>query len=183
MNKFKPTDIVFFEGIKVYKNAKNKKNIHIQPYLYYFYTKDYFDKYLKNSWKKFSEKEIITRMICNDKSDKTNNFVQDAIVVYSIKTDAKSLPQYPGGMEEFANFFKKNFKSPSDFKGNGKVYVSFAVDTDGSTSEFQILRDLGFGTGEEAIRVLKTTPKWIPGNVDGKDVKKEITLPINIVSK
>jgi beta-lactamase regulating signal transducer with metallopeptidase domain len=181
LNNFKPTDIVFFQGSSVLKNARSKK--FPQPFQYHFYTKDYFDKNLKNSWKKFGGKELINTVNCKDFWNKTNSFEQAVKEEKTTQVMEETLPQYSGGMEEFYKFFSKNYKIPSDYKGKGKIYISFMVDTDGSISEFEILRDLGFGTGEEAVRVLKTTPKWIPGKKDGKDVKTKFTLPITIQSK
>lgn len=95
----------------------------------------------------------------------------------------KTLPDYLGDMQEFYKFFSANYKIPSDFKGDGKIYISFMVETDGTISDFEVLRDLGFGTGEEAIRVLKLTPKWIPGKEDGKVVRMKFALPIAIQAK
>ncbi|PWA11253.1 energy transducer TonB [Flavobacterium laiguense] len=63
---------------------------------------------------------------------------------------------------------------------NGKVYITFVVEKDGSLSEFKILRDVGYGTGDEAIRVMKLCPKWIPGKIDGKPVRVLYSLPITI---
>jgi hypothetical protein len=188
LNNFSPKNITYFAGSPVKKNARSEK--FPQPFQYHFYTKDYFDKNLKNSWKKFEGKEIIGTINCKDKWDKTNNFeklveekkpvqVEEKIEIVTEKT----LPQYQGGMLEFYKFFSKNYKIPSDFKGNGKIYMSFMVETDGSLSDFQVLRDLGFGTGEEAVRVLKLSPKWIAGKEDDKDVRMKFTLPIVIQAK
>ena len=65
-------------------------------------------------------------------------------------------------------------------KLKGKVYLIFTIEKDGSLSEFRILRDMGYGTGEEAIRVIKLSPHWIPGTVDNKPVRVEYSLPITI---
>lgn len=188
LNNIKPNDIVFFHGSSVYKNARSKK--FPQPFQYHFYTKDYFDKNLKNSWKKHGGKEIIGTINCKDKWDKTNNFeklVEEKETVKVVENinliTEKTLPEYQGGMQEFYKFFGENYKIPSDFKGNGRLYIQFIVETDGSLSEFQVLRDLGFGTGEEAVRVLKITPKWIPGKEDGKEVRMKFALPIALQGK
>lgn len=88
-------------------------------------------------------------------------------------------PDFPGGMMKFYEFVGHNFKAPEE-KISGKVYVKFIVETDGSLSNFKILRDIGYGTGEEAVRVLKLSPKWIPAEKDGKKVAAEFSLPITI---
>jgi hypothetical protein len=101
----------------------------------------------------------------------------------TIENPNNTNPEFQGGMQEFYKFISKNYKIPTNFKGNGKIYISFIVETDGSLSEFQVLRDLGFGTGEEAVRVLKLSPKWIPGKEDDKVVRMKFTLPIAIQAK
>ena len=85
-------------------------------------------------------------------------------------------PEFPGGITEFYKFIGKNYIVP-DVKGLvGKVYVAFIIEKDGSINEVKIVRDLGFGTGEEAIRVLKICPKWIPGEQNGKYVRVSSSL-------
>lgn len=188
LNDFSPEEFVYFTGSPVRNNARSKK--FPQPFQYHFYTKDYFDKNLKNSWKKHGGKEIIGTRNCADKWDKTNNFeklVEEKETVKVVENinliTEKTLPQYQGGMQEFYKFISENYNIPSDFKGNGKIYISFMVETDGSLSEFQVLRDLGFGTGEEAVRVLKLSPKWIPGKEESKEVRMKFSLPIAIQAK
>ncbi len=183
LNNFEPNDIAFFQGSSVSKNARSKK--FPQPFQYNFYTHNYFDKNLKNSHKKFSGKNIEIRL-SNDKNSNPIKDTKDKELVEkksSSQITEKTLPEYLGGMQEFYNFFSANYKIPSDFKGNGKIYISFMVETDGSISDFEVLRDSGFGTGEEAVRVLKLTPKWIPGKEDGKVVRMKFTLPIAIQAK
>lgn len=76
-------------------------------------------------------------------------------------------PEFPGGYEEFYRFIGKNYKTPNVGGLKGKIYVTFIVEKDGSIDEIKILRDIGYGTGKEAIRVLKLCPNWIPGEQDG----------------
>jgi protein TonB len=89
-------------------------------------------------------------------------------------------PEFPGGMGEFYKYFAKNYRTPNVKKLYGKVYVSFVVEKDGSINEIKVLRDIGYGTGEEAIRVLKLSPNWNPGEQDGRKVRCSFSLPINI---
>ena len=60
----------------------------------------------------------------------------------------------------------------------GKVNVTFIVNTDGSISDVRIIRDIGGGCGDEAIRVVKNMPKWKPGVQNGKPVRVKYTMPI-----
>jgi len=61
--------------------------------------------------------------------------------------------------------------------------ISFIVETDGSLTDIKLVRDLGFGTGQEALRLLKNSPKWSPGKQDGKPVRVAYNLPIRLVSE
>lgn len=89
-------------------------------------------------------------------------------------------PDFPGGLKEFYKYIGQNFKTP-DVKGlAGKVFVTFVVEKDGSITDVKVLRDIGYGTGEEAVRVLKNSPNWIPAEQDGKKVRVLYSLPISI---
>lgn len=92
------------------------------------------------------------------------------------------LPEYPGGIGKFYQFIGDNYKTPTavDFLG-GKVYVSFIIEKDGSVADIKVLRDVGFGTGKEAIRVLELCPKWSPGRQNGKNVRCSYSLPISLL--
>ncbi|MGL3000139.1 M56 family metallopeptidase [Flavobacterium sp. RSSB_23] len=89
-------------------------------------------------------------------------------------------PDFPGGMKKFYQFVANNFQIPTDLKGNGKIYIKFIVEMDGSITNEEIIRDMGFGTGEEAIRVIKLSPKWIPAKKDGVPVRVQYSLPITL---
>lgn len=90
-------------------------------------------------------------------------------------------PEFPGGQKEFEKYIRKNYITPREAKGlKGNVYVSFVVEIDGTITNIKILRDLGFGTGKEAIRVFEQSPKWIPGQQKGMIVRSIYNLPIAI---
>lgn len=89
-------------------------------------------------------------------------------------------PEFPGGIQGFYKFISKEYRTPKIKGLVGKVYVSFIIEKDGSINEIKILRDIGYGTGEEAIRVLKLSPNWKPGEQDGKKVRCSYGLPISI---
>lgn len=88
-------------------------------------------------------------------------------------------PEFPGGLIGFDSFIKRNYKNPTD-NLKGKIYVTFIIEKDGSLSDIKILRDIGYGTGAEAIRVLKTSPKWTPGIQNNKQVRVLYSLPITV---
>lgn len=90
-------------------------------------------------------------------------------------------PEFPEGIDAFYGFVGKNFIVPYAAL-KGKVYVTFIIEKDGSISNIKVLRDLGHGTGAEAIRVLSICPKWIPGEKNGQKVRCLYSLPITIMS-
>jgi hypothetical protein len=92
-------------------------------------------------------------------------------------------PDFPGGIMEFYKFVGNNFKTPEQPNLKGKVYITFIIEKDGSISDVKNIRDIGFGTGDEAVRVIKSSPKWIPGKMNGEPVRVMYSLPITIQSK
>jgi beta-lactamase regulating signal transducer with metallopeptidase domain len=112
-----------------------------------------------------------------DKSD------YDIMISKCINKSIEKQPEYPGGIEEFYKLIGINFKVPAEAskqKLEGKAIIEFMVERDGSLSEFKIVKDLGYGIGNEAIRTIKLSPKWIPGTIDGKPARVLYTLPITI---
>ena len=89
-------------------------------------------------------------------------------------------PDFPGGMAKFYKFVGNNYRTPEELESSGKVYVSFVVEKDGSLTDIKVVRDVGFGTGKEAVRVLRSSPKWTPGEQNGKKVRVLYSLPITI---
>lgn len=86
-----------------------------------------------------------------------------------------------GGLSKFNEYINKNYRLPNVPGLKGKVIVSFVIEEDGSIDDFKIIKDLGYGTAQELIRVLKTTGnKWTPATKDGKPVKTPYTLPLSI---
>lgn len=91
-------------------------------------------------------------------------------------------PEFPGGMENFYKYIGRNFEKPElDSESIFKIYLSFVIEKDGSMTDITVLRDPGYGLGNEAIRVLKSLKtKWTPGIIDAKPVRAAYTLPISI---
>ncbi len=93
-------------------------------------------------------------------------------------------PEYPGGVDALYKFIQQNLKYPQLAKENnitGRVFVTFVVEKDGSVSNVKAARDIGGGCGAEAVRVIKSMPKWTPGKQRGKAVRAAYTLPVNFV--
>ena len=95
-------------------------------------------------------------------------------------------PSFPGGMRAFLNYVAENYQFPPAAKEqgvNGKVILNFIVEKDGTLSNIKIVRDLGFGTGPEAVRILEKSPVWKPGIQNGRPVRVSYSLPINLQIK
>lgn len=90
------------------------------------------------------------------------------------------MPEYFGGVNAMFDFIQKNVNYPESAKKKGiegRVFVQFVVEKDGSLSSFQVLRGVNDELNDEAIRVLKMMPKWKPGMKDGKPVRVQYTMP------
>lgn len=86
-----------------------------------------------------------------------------------------------GGMLAFYNYVRKKLKYPSQARRmgiEGRVFVEFIVDKDGTLTNVKAIKGIGAGCDEEAVRVIKSHPKWSPGKQRGKAVKQKIVLPI-----
>ena len=91
------------------------------------------------------------------------------------------VPTFPGGMEAFYKYLGENIKYPkaaADKKIEGKVFMQFVVEKDGSLKEIKVISGPGSGMNEEALRVLKSSPKWNPGLMKDKPVRVMYHLPI-----
>ncbi len=96
------------------------------------------------------------------------------------------MPSFPGGTKAWQEYIVSTLKNPPLAKSNnvqGNVIVKFTVEKDGSLGEIKVLRGIGSGADEEAIRVIKQSPKWIPGTIDGKPARVTFTVPINFGGK
>jgi protein TonB len=94
--------------------------------------------------------------------------------------------EFPGGLEALSKYLSENIKYPQLAKENnieGRVFVSFVVEKDGRVGNIKILRDIGGGCGAEAVRVVKSMPRWKPGKQRGKPVRSQFNLPVNFSLK
>jgi protein TonB len=102
-------------------------------------------------------------------------------VAEEVFTIVEDQPEPIGGMQAFYQYVQKNLKYPAQARRmgiEGKVFVQFVVDKDGSITEVQSVKGIGAGCDEEAVRVLKGAPKWKPGKQRGRSVKVRMILPI-----
>lgn len=127
---------------------------------------------IKKSRYQASESAPISGVVTNDSN------VEESEVF----TVSESTPEFPGGDKALKQFLKANIQIPAEATTNqisGKVVVQFTVNADGSLSDIEILKSLGFGCDEEAIRLVRAMPLWIPGKQRGRAVKTTMRLPIH----
>lgn len=91
-------------------------------------------------------------------------------------------PEFPGGFNALVQFISKNLKYPKvcrELKIQGRVVVKFTVKSDGSIDNVRVSKSVDINLDKEAVRLVKSMPRWTPGTQDGKPVNVEFTLPIN----
>jgi TonB family protein len=100
----------------------------------------------------------------------------------SIFTVVKHMPEFPGGIESLMNYLATNITYPEQArKANleGRVFINFIVEKDGSVSSVNVLRGIGGGCDKEAVRVVENMPAWKPGrNEAGEPVRVSYNIPI-----
>lgn len=95
--------------------------------------------------------------------------------------EVEEMPQYPGGLEAMMKFLIENIRYPEQARKDsiqGKVFVNFIVEADGKVSNARVLRGIGGGCNEEAVRVVSLMPAWTPGKQQGRNVRVSFNLPI-----
>lgn len=102
-------------------------------------------------------------------------------VVEEVFTIVEDPAEFPGGMAAFYKYVGDNMDYPSQARRmgvEGRVYVQFVVDKDGTITEVKAVKGIGAGCDEEAERVLRASPKFKPGKQRGRPVKQRMVLPI-----
>ncbi|MDI3544687.1 MAG: periplasmic protein TonB [Rikenellaceae bacterium] len=120
-----------------------------------------------------------------------NDYAQNIDTTDTIKQDNEPIflmpeepAQYPGGDEALLKFIRKNIKYPKQAikdKISGTVYVQFIVEKDGSISDVKVVRGIGGGCDEEAVRVITKMPNWIPAKQKGMPVRSFYVIPMEFV--
>jgi protein TonB len=114
---------------------------------------------------------------------------QDAVKATDAGTDkiftiVEEMPVFPGGEKALSKFIKRNLSYPDDAKKNGvqgKVYVTFVVDAMGKIRDAKVMRGIGSGCDEEALRIVNAMPAWTPGKQKGKAVNVKFVQPFNFL--
>ncbi len=106
---------------------------------------------------------------------------EEEVAEMEIFSVVEAMPEFPGGETARMKFLQDNIKYPQMARESGiqgTVYVTFVVEPNGSVSDVRILRGIGGGCDEEAIRVIKQMPNWKPGMQRGKPVRVQFNMPI-----
>lgn len=106
---------------------------------------------------------------------------EEEVAEAEIFTVVEDAPAYPGGDEARIRFLQENIKYPQMARESGiqgTVYVTFVVERNGSVTDVRVLRGIGGGCDEEAIRVIQAMPRWNPGKQRGKPVRVQFNMPI-----
>lgn len=112
--------------------------------------------------------------------------VEEEVVEEEIFTIVEDMPEFPGGVKALYKFLGDNVSYPQAAKANGisgKVFVNFTVEKDGSITSVKVIRGVHELLDKEAIRVVKSFPKWKPGKQRGKSVRVSYNIPISFVLK
>ena len=93
----------------------------------------------------------------------------------------EKMPEYPGGQAALFEYLQKNVKYPADAekkKEEGRVLVTFVVNTDGSITDIEVVRKTFPSLDAEAVRVISGMPRWKPGEQKGQKVRVKYTVPL-----
>ena len=94
----------------------------------------------------------------------------------------EKMPEYPGGQAALFEYLSKNVKYPEDAakkKIEGRVLVTFVVNTDGSITDIEVVKKAFPSLDAEAVRVISGMPKWVPGEQKGQKVRVKYTVPLS----
>lgn len=121
--------------------------------------------------------------VVSETASEQSSLQEDDSKVFTV---VEQMPEFPGGMEALMKFLGSNIQYPEKAKNDkidGRVFVNFIVEKDGHVSSVRVLRGIGGGCDEEAIRVVSSMPVWKPGKQSGEAVRVSFNLPIRFALK
>ncbi len=124
---------------------------------------------------------LIVATACSDKKSEITSKSYISPDKEDIFMSVEEAPEFPGGVAKMYEYLGSELVYPREAKENsieGRVFVKFVVNKEGEVGDFEILKGIGSGCEDEAIRVLKSMPSWNPGKQDGKPVNVYFTMPI-----
>jgi len=149
------------------------------------YNPEYMIRIIKTGYQEFkgiinSDNPVISLTKLKDNGNADNE--RDSQQMEALVMDAEEIPEFPGGTVALLEYLRKNIKYPAVCKENnvqGRVIVSFIIDTDGSITEAEVVRSVDPLLDAEALRTISQMPAWKPGKKDGNIVKVKYSVPIN----
>lgn len=157
-------DITIIEGMRVDYSEEAIRIISLMP-----------------RWKpgRQSGKDVRVRYRMSIGFEGTGIVLQDGLWEEKIVTALERWPEFPGGVSAMYKFIDSHLIHPTNLpKLKGKVLTTFIVDTDGSIENPTIVRSLRSDYDEASIQLIKTMPKWIPGQQSGRNIRVRYALPI-----
>jgi TonB family protein len=118
----------------------------------------------------------------NDIKDPAYTIIDDGTDENQVFTSVELVPEYPGGLDKLGAYLGKTIHYPAVAREKGiqgRVIITFVVEKDGSLSDVKVTRGIGGGCDEEAVRVMKNSPKWKPGIQNGRFVRVQYSIPIS----
>ncbi|WP_169515130.1 TonB family protein [Hymenobacter norwichensis] len=126
--------------------------------------------------------EAVTQQSAPDLSSLApDHRVTEEVVENKVYTYVEQMPEFPGGREAMMKHIQSNTRYPALALRNqveGRVFVAFVVKPDGSVSDVKVLKGIGSGCDEEAVRVINSMPTWTPGKQNGRTVTVSYTVPV-----
>lgn len=170
----------------LFKNSEGFWLVKISDKIYYRFLGKTFDRKWEPSFeaidlaKKYgNSRTIMPQKPVKQEENKVKSKTVDNEVYNAVAVEIK--PNYPGGIQKFYAFIKKNYVIPKEIldeeSSRGGVFAKFIIEKDGSLSKIEMLHDIGYGSGKELERVLKLSPNWIPAIKDGNPVRCLYSIP------
>ena len=130
-----------------------------------------------------TEVETVETMVKQETTEveTVETMVKEEVVEEEVLKVVEQMPEFPGGAAKMMEYISKNIVYPTYAFDNGiqgRVFVSFVVERDGSISNVKAKRGIGGGCDEEAVRVIQSMPKWNPARQRGETVRCSYTIPI-----
>lgn len=119
-----------------------------------------------------TEEEVIEEIVFEESEEE---------VADEIFTIVENKPEFEGGHTAFMRFLQKNMKYPPQARRmglEGRVFVQFIIEPNGNVTQVEVLKGIGAGCNEEAIRVISKSPNWVPGKQRGKPVRVRMVVPL-----
>ena len=149
------------------------------------YNPEYMIRIIKTGYKEFkgiikSDDPVVSLTKLKDNGNANNE--ANPQLMEAPEMEADELPEFPGGTDSLLDYLRKNIKYPALCRENnvqGRVVVSFIIDTDGSITEAEVVRSVDPLLDAEALRTISQMPAWKPGKKNGNTVRVQYSVPIN----